>query len=76
MYLAQGYFCLRQNGSRYNDSRLTTTSQKMVLCLRKSLHGLKQSLHVWYGTFKDMMISTGFEPSRVEGGLYVLHDQD
>ena len=46
----------------------------MVLRLRKSLYGLKQSSHVWYGTFKDLVISIGFEASRVDGGLFVLHN--
>jgi len=48
----------------------------MVLRLRKSLYGLKQSSHVWYGTFKDLVISIGFEASRVDGGLFVLHNKD
>ena len=48
----------------------------MVLRLRKSLYGLKQSSHVWYGTFKDFVISIGFLASRVDGGLFVLHDKD
>jgi len=46
----------------------------MVLRLRKSLYGLKQSLHVWYGTFKEFVISIGFVASRVDGGLFVLED--
>jgi hypothetical protein len=48
----------------------------MVLRLRKSLYGLKQSSHVWYGTFKDFVISIGFEAFRVDGGLFVLHNKD
>jgi len=44
--------------------------------LRKSLYGLKQSSHVWYGTFKDFVISIGFEASRVDGGVFVLHNMD
>jgi len=76
MHLPQGYFRLVQTGSRHNDSRLTMTSRKMVLRLRKSLYGLKQSLHVWYSTCKDFVISIGFVASRVNGGLFVLHDQD
>jgi len=46
----------------------------MVLRLRKSLHGLKQFSHIWYGTFKDFVISIGFMASHVDGGLYVFHD--
>ena len=48
----------------------------MAFRLRKSLYGVKQSSHVWYGTFKDFVISIGFVASRVDGGLFVLHDQD
>jgi hypothetical protein len=48
----------------------------MVLRLRKSLYGQKQSSHVWYGTFKDFVISIGFVASRVDGGLFVLHNKD
>jgi hypothetical protein len=66
----QGYFRLVQT------DRLTKTSRKMVLRLRKSRYGLKQSSHVWYGTFKDFVISIGFVASRVEGGLFVLHNKD
>jgi hypothetical protein len=72
----QGYFRLLQNGSRYEDPGLTKTSRKMVLRFRKSLYGLKQSSHVWYRTFKDFVISIGFEASRVEGGLFMLHSMD
>jgi len=75
MHPPQGYFRLLQTGSRYNDPRLKT-SRKMVLCLRKSLYGLKQSSHVWYGTVKDFVISIGFVASRVDGGLFMLHDTD
>jgi len=76
MHPPQGYFRLLQNGSRFNDPRLTMTSRKMVLRLRKSLYGLKQSSHVWYGTFKDFVISIGFVASRVDGRLFVLHNKD
>jgi hypothetical protein len=69
----QGYFRL-VSGSRYYDPR-SKTSRKMVLRLRKSLYGLKQSSHVWYGTFKEFVISIGFVASRVDGGLFVLEDQ-
>jgi len=70
MHPPQGYFCLVQTG------RLTNTSRKMVLCLRKSHYGLKQSSHVWYGTFKDFVISIRFVASHVDGELFVLHDKD
>jgi hypothetical protein len=43
--------------------------------LRKSLHGLKQSSHDWYSTFKDFAIWSGFVASGVEGGLLVREDQ-
>ena len=75
MHLLQGYFRLLQNGSRFNDPRLTKTSWKMVLRLRKSLYGLKQSSHVWYGTFKEFVISIGLVASRVDRGLFVLEYQ-
>jgi len=76
MHLPQGYFRLVQTGSQYNNPRLTNTSQKMVLRLRKSLYGLKQSSDIWYGTFKDFVISIWFVASSVDGGLVVLHDMD
>jgi hypothetical protein len=48
----------------------------MILGVRKSLYGLKQCLHIWYGTFKDFVISIGFVASRVDGGLFVLDNKD
>jgi len=75
MHSPQGYFRLVQTGSRYYDPR-SKTSRKMVLRLRKSLHSLKQSSHVWYSTYKDFVISIGFVASRVDGGLFVLHDKE
>jgi len=74
MHRPQGYLCL-VSGSQYYDPR-SKTSRELVLCLRKSLYGLKQSSHVWYGTFKDFVISIGFEASCVDGGLFVLHNKD
>jgi len=73
MHPPQGYFGL-VCGGRYYDPR-SKTFWKMVLRLRKSLSGLKQSSHVWYGTFKAFVISIGFVASRVDGGLFVLEDQ-
>ena len=75
MHQPQGYFRLVPTGSRYYDPK-SKISQKMVPRLRKSLYGLKQSSQVWYGTFMDFVISIGFEASRVNGGLFVLHDKD
>jgi len=69
MHPPQGYFYLVQTG------RLTKTLRKMVLRLRKSLYGLKQSSHVWYGTFEDFVISIGFVASLADGGLFVLHNK-
>jgi len=74
MHPAQVYLRLTETGSRYYDPR-SKTSWKMVLRLRKSLRGLKQSSHIWYGTFKELVISIGFVASRVDGGLFVLEDQ-
>jgi len=48
----------------------------MLLRLGKSLYGLKQSLHVWYGTFKDFVISIGFITSCGDGELFVLHGME
>jgi hypothetical protein len=62
-------------GSRYCFSR-SKTSQEMVLRLGKSLYGLKQSSHVWYGTFKDFVILIGFESSDGDGGLFMLYNKD
>jgi len=72
---AQGYFQLVQTESQYYDPK-SKTSQKMVLLLRMFLYGLKQTSHVWYGTFKGFAISFGFEPSRLDGGLFVLQGMD
>jgi len=47
MHPPQGYCRLLQNGCWFNDPTLTKTLWKMVLCLRKSLYGLKQSSHIW-----------------------------
>ena len=74
VHLPQGYFRLVP-GSQYYDPR-SKTSRKMVLRLRKSLHGLKQSSHSWYGTFKDFVISIGFVASCVNAGLFVLHNMN
>jgi hypothetical protein len=70
----QGYFRLL-SGSRYYNPR-SKTSRKIVRRLRKFLYGLKQSSHIWYGTLKDFVISIGFVASRVERGLFVLHDKE
>jgi hypothetical protein len=69
----QGYFRLVQTVSRYYNPS-SKTLQKIVLHFRKSLYGLKQSWHVGYGTFKDFVISIGFEASHVDRGLFMLHD--
>jgi len=65
MHQPQGYYRLVQTGSRHNDP-MSKTSRKMVLRLRKTSSGLKQSSHGWYGTFKDVVISIGFVTSRVD----------
>jgi len=75
MHPPQGYFRLLQAGSRYYNPR-SKTSRKMVLRLRKSLYGLKQSSHVWYGTFKDFVITIRFVALRVDRGLFLLHNKD
>jgi len=75
MHPLQGYFCLVQTTIHYNNP-WSKTSQKMVLCLRKSVHGLKQSSHVWYSTFNDFMKSIGVVGSCVDGELCVLEDRD
>jgi len=62
----QEYFRLLQNGTQFNDSRLTKTSWKIVLRLRKSFYGMKQSSHMWYGTLNVFVISIGFTASGVD----------
>jgi len=74
MHPPQGYCRLVQTGTQYYDP-WSKTSRKMVLRLSKSLYGLKQSSYIWYGTFKDFMISIGFVALHVDGGLFVLHDK-
>jgi len=59
MYPPQGYICLLQNGSWYNDPRFTNTSPKMILHLTNALYGLKQSSDGWYGTCKDFRSRLG-----------------
>jgi hypothetical protein len=70
MHPPQGYCRLLQNG------RLIMTSRKMVLHMRKSLYGLKQSLHVWNGNLKDPAIWIGFMASPVDRRHFVLPDKD
>jgi len=48
----------------------------MVLCMSKSLSGVKQSLHIWNGPCKDSVMSLPFVASRVDGGLVVHHDKE
>jgi len=48
----------------------------MLLHLRKCLYGLKQSFHIWYGTFKDFLISIGFVASHFDAGLLVVSVKD
>jgi len=75
MHPLEVYFPLLQNGNRYTDLE-SKSSRKMVLLLRKSLYGLKQSCHSWYENYKDVVISIGFEASCVEGGMSMLHHND
>jgi hypothetical protein len=69
----QGFFHLVP-GSQYFHPRLRMTLRKMVRSLRMSLYGQKQYSHVWYGTFKEFVISIGLVALCVEGGLFVLED--
>jgi len=75
MHPPQGCFCLLQNGTRFKDPTLTKTLWKIVLHLRKSLYGLKQSSQVGYSTCKDFVIWIRFVVSLVDGGRFVLEDQ-
>jgi len=75
MHPLQRYVHLLQNGNPFNDPRLTKTSPKMVLRLRKSLYGLKQSSDVWYRTVKNFVMLIWFVALLVDGGLFVLEDQ-
>jgi len=70
----QGYFCLLPSGSGYYDPR-SKTLRKMILHFRKSLSGMKQSLHSSYATFKDFLFMTGFVALCVHGGLFMHDDQ-
>lgn len=69
----QGYCCLLQNGRRYNHPKLTKTSWKIVLCLRKSLCGLYQPSQVWYRTFQNFVDLIEFMASQADGGL-LMHN--
>lgn len=75
MHPPQGYYRLID----LVDKSLVTDSKKdsrvLVMRLRKSLYGLKQSSNVWYGAFKSYITSIGFEPSRVDGGVFVRRDE-
>jgi hypothetical protein len=44
--------------------------------LRKSLDGLKQSLHVWYCSFTEFVIWIGLGAPGDNGGLLVIEDHD
>jgi len=70
MHPPQEYFSLLQTG------KLTKMSLKMVLRLRQSHYGLKQSSHIGYGAFIDFVISMGFVASHVDRALLVLHNHD
>lgn len=48
----------------------------MILRLKKAYYGLIQCLHIWYCTFRGFLILIGFESSRLDVGLLVLHDED
>jgi len=74
MHPPLGYLCLVQTGTRYCDPR-SKSSQKMVLCLRKSPYGLKQSSNDWDGSFQNFVILIGFMASHIDGGLFVLENQ-
>jgi len=60
MHPQQVYFHMLQTGSRYNHSWFRMTLWKIVLLLRNSLSNLKRSLQIWYGAFKDFVMSIGF----------------
>jgi len=76
VHMPQGYFCLLQTRGPYHDPSFTNTLQKMVLRLRKSFYGLKQSSHISYGRVKDIVITIGFVASHGDGGLFFLNDKD
>jgi hypothetical protein len=48
----------------------------MVLCVRNTLYGLKQSSDVCYGNNQAFVSLTRFVESRDDEGLLVLHNQD
>jgi hypothetical protein len=62
----KGFFRLLQTVSQYYIPT-SMTSLRMVLCSRRSLYAAEQSWHVWYGTFEDVVLSTGFMASRLKG---------
>jgi hypothetical protein len=47
-----------------------------MFCFRKSLYGPTLYSHIWYSTFKDIVISFGFVASRDEGGHFMLNADD
>ena len=47
----------------------------LVIRLQKLLCDLKKSSHGWYKEFKNFIISIGFEPLRIDGGLFILGDK-
>jgi len=75
MHPLQGYYHIPLNGRWYNDQK-SNNSHNIISCLRKFLHGLKQSAHILYGTVKDFVISIGFVSSWVDRGLFVCQDNE
>ncbi|MBC7870646.1 MAG: DDE-type integrase/transposase/recombinase [Chitinophagaceae bacterium] len=74
MHPPQGFFRYQSNVSNIQDPN--KEPKKWVLRLSKSLYGLKQSANVWYGVFRQYLVSTGFRVSGVDGGFFIKYDNN
>ena len=47
-----------------------------VCCLRKSLYGLKQSPHTWFGKFGEVIEKFGLHKSKSDHSIFYKNSQE